>query len=228
MGNWGFFIGLLVGVALGVAGILLAMAGGLFDVRRPPGPAPTMEWGEFMGSPPKVELLEDGRSIRLLADFTYVDPRSKVWLARKEAVANGASIPRVFWSITGGPLEGRYRDASIIHDEACRERLEPSADVHLAFYEACRCSGVPEKQAKMLYMAVYHFGPKWEVERVLETKESTDKGGKKVRILVGKRVPKAAPQPREPDENDLVKIEAYVEAQNPSLEEIRRRSPSEL
>jgi Protein of unknown function (DUF1353). len=228
MGNWGFIGGLLLGVALGVVGLVLAMAAGLLDIKRPPGPSPTKEWGEFLGSPPKVELLEDGRSIRLLADFTYVDARQKVWLAKKEAVANGASIPRVFWSVTGGPLEGQYRDASIIHDEACRERLDSSGDVHLAFYEACRCSGVPEKQAKILYMAVYHFGPQWEVERVMEAKESIDKKGKKVRILVGKRVPKAAPQPREPDKSDLMKVEGYVEAQNPSLEEIRRRSPSEL
>lgn len=220
--------GIFVGFVLGFGAAILAMAAGLFDPKPPSTPVPGKEWGEFIASPPRVELLEDGRSIRLLDDFAYVDPRKKVWIAKKEAVANGASIPQVFWSVTGGPLSGKYRDASIIHDESCREMSEPSDAVHLAFYEACRCSGVPEKQAKTLYAAVYHFGPRWGMDRVFETKVSTDRKGKRVLLKVGRRVPRIEAKPAEPGEDVVKKLEAYVESNNPSIERLRQLDPKAL
>ena len=45
---------------------------------------------------------------------------------------------------TGGPLDGPYRNASIVHDVACVSMTDPWDDVHFMFYEACRCGGVPE------------------------------------------------------------------------------------
>lgn len=32
------------------------------------------------------------------------------------------------------------------------------------FYEACRCGGVGAVPAKTMYYAVFHFGPRWQVE----------------------------------------------------------------
>src|SRR5712692_9140850 len=34
-----------------------------------------------------------------------------------------ASIPRAFWSVIGGPLEGQYRNASVFHDVACDQKI---------------------------------------------------------------------------------------------------------
>ena len=99
--------------------------------------------------------------MRLTEPFTYIDGRGKQWLAPSGAEVDGASIPRAFWTLVGGPFEGQYRNASVIHDVACRQRTETSDDVHLMFYNACRCGGVPEQKAKALYLAVYHFGPQW-------------------------------------------------------------------
>ncbi len=39
------------------------------------------------------------------------------------AIVDGASIPRMFWSIIGGLFDEGYRDASIIHDWYCDKRL---------------------------------------------------------------------------------------------------------
>ena len=41
----------------------------------------------------------NGRDMTLREDFVYVDPRQKRWEAPSGSVVNGASIPRVFWSI---------------------------------------------------------------------------------------------------------------------------------
>ena len=30
------------------------------------------------------------------------------------------------------------------------------------YYEACRCGGVGKIKAKLMYAAVYHFGPRWD------------------------------------------------------------------
>ena len=149
------WISVVVAFILGVSATLGSMALGLF---QPPSTsvAERAKWGEFTTTP-KLELAPDGREASVIEDFAYVDPRGKVWIAPKGSIVNGASIPKPFWSIVGGPLDGQYRNASIIHDVACERIVEKWEDVHVNFYEACRCGGVPESKAKMLFGAVYHF-----------------------------------------------------------------------
>src|SRR5262249_6691012 len=106
--------------------------------------------------------LPDGRNMQLLERFAYIDPRTKVWEAPPNSVINGASIPPSLWSLVGGPYEGQYGNASVVHDVACAEMKDPWEAVHQMFYEACRCGGVTERKAKSMYAAVYHFGPRWE------------------------------------------------------------------
>jgi hypothetical protein len=67
----------------------------------------------------------------------------------------------VLWSVAGSPYTGEYRNASVVHDVACVKRDHSWQDVHRMFYEACRAGGVGEQKAKLMYAAVYHFGPKW-------------------------------------------------------------------
>ena len=109
----------------------------------------------------EAKLLNDARALLLTKDFMYIDPHGGVWIAPTGSIVNGASIPQVFWSITGGPLTGTYRSASIVHDVACEDKKRPWREVHLMFYYACRCGGTPILDAKILYAAVYHFGPRW-------------------------------------------------------------------
>jgi hypothetical protein len=117
-------------------------------------------WGEFIGKV-VVEWLPDGRNMKLMESFAYVDPHGQRWNAPAGSVVNGASIPQFAWSIIGGPFEGKYRDASVIHDVACRSKDRPWQDVHEAFYTAMLASGVEALRAKVMYAAVYHFGPRW-------------------------------------------------------------------
>ncbi len=118
------------------------------------------EWGTFVGKV-KVEWLEDGRRMQLLEPFAYIDPDGLEWNAPVGTVVDGASIPKPAWSIIGGPFEGRYRNASVIHDVGCDERRQPWDRVHLAFYNAMRAAGVSKLKAIIMYGAVYHFGPRW-------------------------------------------------------------------
>ncbi|WP_218115193.1 DUF1353 domain-containing protein [Pseudomonas putida] len=120
------------------------------------------DWGTF-SEPLYVELLNEKNHARLLMDFTYKGPRPDelFWLAPKDAITDGASIPRIAWNVIGAPFEGQYRKAAIIHDVACVERTRSWQVTHRAFYTAMRAAGVAETQAKIMYAAVYHFGPRW-------------------------------------------------------------------
>jgi hypothetical protein len=217
------FLFWITGVIVGIVASLLAAAGGLLDFTAPT-TGPTREWGEFSGTP-KVEILGDGRLLRLLEDFAYIDPRKKTWVAQKEMTVDGASIPMVFWSITGGPLEGQFRNASIIHDEACVRKTESWQDVHRMFYEACRCGGVPELKAKVMYAAVYHFGPRWERRTVQEVRTVIGPDGKKRTITIKQSVPRVLHPSVEANAEIRDELVKFVKEKNPSLEDLRSLDP---
>jgi hypothetical protein len=119
-------------------------------------------FGRYDGSPPQVVLLPDGRLVRLLAALTYLQADGTRWPVPAGVELDGASIPRFLWSLIGGPFEGRYRDASIIHDHYCVVRTRSWRDTHRMFYDAMRSSGESMPKAKIMYYAVYRFGPRWD------------------------------------------------------------------
>lgn len=221
---WPTFVAYLLGI---VTGIALVASG----VLAPAPPEPELKtdseselppWGEFPVKP-RVELMNDGRVLKLVDNFIYIDPHKKVWIAGKDSQVDGASIPEGFWSLTGGPLTGKYRNASIIHDVECERMQEPAEAVHRMFYEACRCGGVDEEQAKVLYAAVYHFGPRWDL---LTTHSVIMKGDEE--ITVSRTVPRLTQQTTNPSEQMQQKLKAYIASNNPSLEDIQNLSPQSL
>lgn len=119
--------------------------------------------GRFEAEVADVQLLADGRNAVLLKPFAYVDGNGSRWECPAGETVDGASIPQVFWSIVGGPFEGKYRFASIVHDRYCRAPHGGRTwrDVHRMFYEACLAGGTDPALAKVMYAAVFHFGPRW-------------------------------------------------------------------
>ncbi len=124
-------------------------------------PSVTVAAGKFSGSV-KAEFHKDGLKMTLLENFEYVDPLGRKWIAPKGHVIDGASIPRFAWTLIGGPFEGKYRDSSVIHDVGCDKRWASWQVVHEVFYMGMRTSGVEDWRAKVMYAAVYHFGPRWD------------------------------------------------------------------
>jgi hypothetical protein len=121
-------------------------------------------WGYFIGHP-KTEWLfgDDGDRMRLCQDFAYWDRRSIRWVAREGLEFDGASKPRFLWW-GGGPYEGRYRRAAIIHDALYHDRRVDRATADRVFYEGMRADGVSATRALLYYWAVRWFGPRWEPE----------------------------------------------------------------
>lgn len=119
------------------------------------------DFGHYTGTPPQIMLLDDGRKAKLLAPIAYYRPDGSDWPVPAGADLDGASIPRPFWSLIGGPLEGKYRNASIVHDRYCVTQDRSWEETHRMFYDAMRCSGTGRALAGVMFYAVYRFGPRW-------------------------------------------------------------------
>ena len=119
------------------------------------------KWGHFDGTP-VTKWNPDGRTMTLLTELRYTDPKGEVWVAPIGSQVDGASIPRYLWSVMGGPFEGKYRNASVLHDVAYGEKKRPWQDCDRMFYNAMRCSGVSAVEAKTMYYALYRFGNHWK------------------------------------------------------------------
>jgi hypothetical protein len=117
-------------------------------------------YGKFLDDL-NVSLAGDGRKIVLLNNYRFQDPKGDIWLATKGSTVDGASIPRMFWSLIGGPLEGPYRNASVIHDYYCVTRNKDWQQTDRVFYQGMRAAGVSQAKALVMYYAVVAFGPRW-------------------------------------------------------------------
>jgi Protein of unknown function (DUF1353) len=179
--------------------------------------------GRFLGDP-RTKWLPDGRDMELLEDFVFIDSSARAWTAEKGCKVNGASIPKPFWSIIGGPFEGQYRNASIVHDAECDRKTALSVDVHRMFYDACRCGGVPEKKAKLLYWAVANYGPSWSVvsrasrETPFEMANASLEGVPEIFSAQSNAT-------KEPTAEEIEWAKAFFEAENPNIEMVPYLKP---
>jgi hypothetical protein len=164
-------------------------------------------WGRFSGDP-VARWAPDGSRMILMKPFTFWENDLTEWTAKAGAILDGASIPRAFWTLVGSPFRGKYRYASVIHDYHCDAQVKRWEAVHVMFYYACRAGGTPEAQAKILYYAVYWFGPRWG------SREST--------------APESMGRPFDLPTTRLETVEKFIVDSNPDLNAIRRTSPSDL
>ena len=158
----------------------------------------------------QFEIEDDGRNGKVLSEFSFVDAEKKVWTSPNGAIVNGASIPRPLWAIVGSPWTGRYRQASVIHDHYCDARTETWQSVHRVFYNAMMASGVNEIQAKIMYAAVYRYGPRWNIVYTPNCINC---------LTVPHKLPQYTPTITE---SQVQALRIQVESTNPSLDEIEK------
>ena len=178
------------------------------------GSAQSNKWGYYSG-PVETRWENDGRSMTLLNELRYTDPNGEVWVAPAGSQVDGASIPRYLWSVMGGPFEGRYRNASVLHDVAYGEKKRPWQDCDRMFYNAMRCSGVGVTEAKTMYYALYRFGNHWKFPI---------KRGKPVKYegqIVARAIPRAVPA------TEISEARDWIRSADPPLEQIEQRAEAE-
>ena len=176
------------------------------------------KWGHYNGEP-ITKWNSDGRTMTLLTELRYTDPYGEVWIAPIGSLVDGASIPRYLWSIMGGPFEGKYRNASVLHDVAYGDRKRPWQDCDRMFYYAMRCSGVSATEAKTMYYALYKFGHHWKFP-IKRAKPVKYEGGLVAR---GEEIPRAIPV----NPAEISQARTWISNTDPSLEQIEQRAQTE-
>jgi hypothetical protein len=109
-----------------------------------------------------LEPLSGGRQMKTILDFGFLDEDGRHWPVPPGTIVDGASIPKAMWSLLGGPFEGKYREAAVVHDYYCAARSIDWRLVHRAFYRAMLVSGISTSRAKLVCAGVYFAGLCWE------------------------------------------------------------------
>lgn len=177
----------------------------------------------------KAELLAPSRpadtfrDIKLLDSFGFVDSKGVEWDVPPGYISNGASIPPTLWPVVGGPLDGPYRDAAVIHDFFCDQKTRTDDDTHRMFYEAAVARGTSENIASTMYMGIIFGGPKWVVQNA-----------KKAGFLIGSAHAQGAPAKVDPglvnkqatpeQLKAAEELKEWIAREKPTLEQIKKRA----
>ncbi len=201
-----------------VSVVLLTACGSAGNPSSIAGAAQSNPWGYYSGEP-ETRWNADGRTMTLLSELRYTDPHGLAWVAPVGSIVDGASIPRSLWSVMGGPFEGKYRNASVLHDVAYEQHNRPWQDCDRMFYNAMRCSGVSAVEAKTMFYALYRFGHHWKFS--IKRAKPVKFGGKMV--ARAEEIPRAIPV----NENEVSDARDWIRRAQPSLEQIEQRADAE-
>lgn len=95
--------------------------------------------------------------------FSYIDQSGVRFSVLPGAVTDGASIPRLLWSLIGSPMvDHRIFKAAAVHDQLYKSLgttyFEPCrltrAECDRVFYRALRAAGVSRTKAALYYLGV--------------------------------------------------------------------------
>src|SRR6266480_6916446 len=170
-------------------------------------------WGYYSDAP-VTRWNPDGRTMTLLSELRYADPQGVVWIAPAGSVVDGASIPRSLWSIMGGPFEGKYRNASVLHDVAYTQRNRPWEVCDRMFYNAMRCSGVSAVEAGTMYYSLRKFGRHWKAPKAEPVKVGDEI------VARAEEVRPAIPVNR----GDVNATRDWIRNSDPSVQQIEQRA----
>ena len=95
---------------------------------------------------------------KLIRPFEYHPDIGKKIVVPIDFVSDGASIPKLAYSIIGGPWTGRYAEAAIIHDWLYFSQTTTRKQADIIFIKAMRVLGVSWWRRIAMYRAVRTFG----------------------------------------------------------------------
>jgi hypothetical protein len=165
------------------------------------------KWGHYSGYV-EAKWENDGRTMTLISELRYTDPQGVVWIAPAGSVVDGASIPRSLWSLMGGPFEGKYRNASVLHDVSYDQKNRPHEVCDQMFYNAMRCSGVSAVEAGTMYYALRKFGHHWKAPKAEPVKVGED--------IVARAEPV--------NQGDINATRDWIRSSSPNLQQIEQRA----
>jgi hypothetical protein len=103
-----------------------------------------------------LEELDNG-SWELQDNFSYEDDYIQVTI-KSNFITDGASIPKVFWSVVGNPLENDLLKPAIIHDGLYALMQLKRLECDKLFKDMLLFNGTSKMKAYFIYYAVRLFG----------------------------------------------------------------------
>ncbi len=89
---------------------------------------------------------------KLIAPFVYRNTTVPV-----DFIIDGASIPKIAWSIIGSPWSGKYALATVPHDYGYHTLSKPREEIDKDFIEGMRILGVSLWKRRIMYRMVRMF-----------------------------------------------------------------------
>jgi len=115
-------------------------------------------------------LHDTGDEFTLAFDFVVRVGPETMLVCPAGTKTDGASVPRFFWRLIGGPMTGKYRQAAVVHDGGytgdliwCVNDKPTSYDrktVDALFLQLMKALGVARWRRNLMYLAVRWFGGK--------------------------------------------------------------------
>jgi len=124
---------------------------------------------------PPLQPLPGGKLWKVIEAFEYHvgnEDSNEVIKVPEGFITDFASIPRIFWSIIGGPW-GKYGYAAIVHDKIYWSKECSRKRADFIFLDAMKTLGVKRYRRNLMYWAV-RIGARWVWKRRV--------GGKGVRV----------------------------------------------
>ena len=110
----------------------------------------------FTKLPRLIALPPDYKLFEVPVAFAYhvgSEDSTDVIYIPKGFICDGASIPKIFWSLIGGPL-GPYAPAAVVHDFLYRFQTRTRAESDRIFLEAMKVLKVSWWRRRTMWLAV--------------------------------------------------------------------------
>jgi hypothetical protein len=106
---------------------------------------------------PHFEAFPKKKRIRLVRDWYFLWGGKAYWIPAGYTI-DGASIPRLFWSIIGSPFAPELIAAALAHDWIYLVHILKRAEADEIFYQLLLQCGVSKWRARTMWAAVRSFG----------------------------------------------------------------------
>jgi len=106
---------------------------------------------------PKIQEIND-KEYQVTQNYRATLPNNDIIRVKKGFVYDGASIPRLFWSLIGSPFTGTHTRAAFIHDALYAGEIYDRKTCDWIFLQILQQHGCSWIKRNILYFAVRTFG----------------------------------------------------------------------